>query len=194
MVRHIEDIISKWSKFEFDLNKTLKHVSDNVCFVCFSPKKLPHYTSTTARPNPLNTRKKRKKFHPSIPIKDMGDWIFEVACDAASSTLFIFCFCNFIILTILFFSSFDDDISLKPLSIVIHSNTDMQQSVCQNLMLQQHPMIDVAELPVTQNESESESDDDFRRRVEEFIETVNRGWKEERQSTSRRDHPNSWDQ
>lgn len=91
-----------------------------------------------------------------------------------------------------------------PLSIVIHSNTNTTE---QNFMLQKDPTVDVCEVTEIQNEpersmkfnfndnveqsdddqdeDEDEDEDDFRRRVEEFIEKVNRGWREERQITLR---------
>ncbi|KAG6605668.1 hypothetical protein SDJN03_02985, partial [Cucurbita argyrosperma subsp. sororia] len=138
----------------------------------------------------------------------MADSILELAAEAASSTLFIFCIFNLILLIILFTSrpvssSSDhqnhDDV---PLSIVIHSNTNAQQ----NFMLQKNAIVDVCAVTETLNEpdfsdsvegsgddhedededeDEVEDEEDFKRRVEEFIEKVNSGWREERQRTSR---------
>lgn len=92
-----------------------------------------------------------------------------------------------------------------PLSIVIHSKTNTTE---QNSMLQKDPIVGVCEVIESQNETErcvnfncnvdveqsdddneddyedeDEDEDDFRQRVEEFIEKVNRGWREERLRT-----------
>lgn len=85
-----------------------------------------------------------------------------------------------------------------PLSIVIHSHSNTNTE--QNFMIQKNAIVDdVCEVTESLNEPDrcmnfncsdnvEESDDDhedFRRRVEEFIEKVNRGWREERRGTSR---------
>ncbi|KAK7314896.1 hypothetical protein VNO77_33426 [Canavalia gladiata] len=137
----------------------------------------------------------------------MLDSVLEFITQAASSSAFIFCFCNLIIVIILK--------DLKP-SLSIHQASEIPFSKVANqkqgtntksLVVEK----DIASLPqavevshveeaeIVDNieiegndedcsnedeEKEEEDDDELRRRVEEFIEKVNKGWKEELLSTS----------
>lgn len=187
------------------LKKLFKLLSQHI-IVCFHNKKLPDYTSHITKPFKYPKSKYftfaihlSNKFWPKFPVAAMADsFVLEVAAEAASSTLFIFCCFNLIILIILFtsspvFSSFHhqngDDFDM-PLSIAIHSNTHTQQ----NFMLQKNATVDEPEPDRCMNfncsdnvedDDHEEDEEDFRRRVEEFIEKVNRGWRQERQRTSR---------
>ena len=145
----------------------------------------------------------------------MFDSVVDFISQAASSSAFIFCFCNLIIVIILLdlkpSSKFDQE-SAIPVSVV--TNTGMNHkpaaSNSKNLadentqlrgveeVLNAKEEADLVENIVTEandvkicsneeeeEEEEDEDDDDaLRRRVEEFIEKVNKRWKEELLVTS----------
>ena len=137
----------------------------------------------------------------------MLDSVVEFITQAASSTAFIFCFCNLIIVIIL--------VDLKPsLSFdqkreVSHpTNTGKQGTNSKCLVNKSTPTQQAGEVSHAHeeeavhkietegnddsccNEEEEEEeeeegkDDELRRRVEEFIEKVNKGWKAEYLNTS----------
>ncbi|KAL4317450.1 hypothetical protein AHAS_Ahas15G0386300 [Arachis hypogaea] len=143
----------------------------------------------------------------------MLDSIVEFITQAASSSAFIFCFCNLIIVYIL--------LDLKPTlsSSVQQENSEVTPSMGTNLQKQetnskflvqkdtelraiQVSYVRQVEAETIGNdecfveevkkedeeeekeEKEEEDDDELRKRVEEFIEKVNKGWKEELLITS----------
>ncbi|XP_019450739.1 PREDICTED: uncharacterized protein LOC109353006 isoform X2 [Lupinus angustifolius] len=134
----------------------------------------------------------------------MLDSILEFMTQAASSSAFIFCFCNLIIVIIL--------VDLKP-SLSIHQQSEIPLHIVQKgtgSLPQEAQVSQVQEAKEAEldeeakilaannieikgnddwnNEEEEsgevEEDDELKRRVEEFIEKVNRGWKQELLSTS----------
>lgn len=133
----------------------------------------------------------------------MLDSILELITQAASSSTFIFCFCNLIIVIIL--------LDLKP-SLNVHQKSEIHLSICESETQKQEinskniesltqekevprVVIDVEAKEEEEEEVEIEiennddveienNDDELRKRVEEFIEKVNKKWKEELLSTS----------
>ncbi|XP_019451504.1 PREDICTED: uncharacterized protein LOC109353625 isoform X3 [Lupinus angustifolius] len=128
----------------------------------------------------------------------MLDSILEFITHAASSSAFIFCFCNLIIVIIL--------VDLKPrLSIHQESEIPLPMDATQKQGTnfkhpkdtESSPEAEIAEVDTEPKaiavnnietkgnddwnieEEEEEDDDELKRRVEEFIEKVNRGWKQE---------------
>lgn len=134
----------------------------------------------------------------------MLDSILELITQAASSSTFIFCFCNLIIVIIL--------LDLKP-SLNVHQKSEIHLSICESETQKQEinsksiesltqekevPRV-VIDVEAEEEEEEEEveieiennddveienNDDELRKRVEEFIEKVNKKWKEELLSTS----------
>ncbi|KAK7278362.1 hypothetical protein RJT34_23390 [Clitoria ternatea] len=111
----------------------------------------------------------------------MLDSVMQYITQAVSSYAFIFCFCNLIIVIIL--------VDLKPklnfneangITVSMPTNTAMQGANSKCLVNNNTAKEEVA---VEKVES-SEEDDELRRRVEEFIDRVNEGWKAEYVSTS----------
>ncbi|TKY45048.1 hypothetical protein E2542_SST31332 [Spatholobus suberectus] len=152
--------------------------------------------------------------------KAMLDSVLEFITQAASSSAFIFCFCNLIIVIIL--------VDLKP-SLSVHQGSEIPLSKGANQKqganskslvekdtaplpqavevshVEEAEAVDNIEIEgnydcsneeeekVEEEEEEEDhgdnndndnDDDELRRRVEEFIEKVNKGWKEELLSTS----------
>ncbi|KAK9178655.1 hypothetical protein WN943_027848 [Citrus x changshan-huyou] len=128
------------------------------------------------------------------------DWITE----AASNSIFIFCFCNLIIVMILmgskYSSVFDQEseehapvlsinscaYSNKQETISIHSFDGNKKSMAARELstdLQEEHADDQEEERNFENSESKDDDDELRRRFEEFIEKVNRGWKEEKLRT-----------
>ncbi|KAF7820683.1 nuclear polyadenylated RNA-binding protein 3-like [Senna tora] len=118
----------------------------------------------------------------------------EEAVKAASSSGFIFCFCNLIIVIILIdlkpSLSFDQESEI-PVSMV-RSSTGMthkcqvqKEEACREVS-QEHKEEEMTDKEEEEEEEEEEDDDDdeLRRRVEEFIDKVNKAWKAELLSTS----------
>lgn len=145
----------------------------------------------------------------------MLDSVLELITQAVSSSTFIFCFCNLIIVIIL--------LDLKP-SISVHQRSEIPLSMYANqkqgtnfkclvemdteslshVVEVSHVMEAETETKIEDNneieenndvdfskedeedeqEEKEEDDDELRRRVEEFIEKVNKGWKEELLSRS----------
>ncbi|XP_062159209.1 uncharacterized protein LOC133866637 [Alnus glutinosa] len=131
----------------------------------------------------------------------MFDSMFELITQAASNHLFIFCFCNLIIAFVLVGSKPTPKIGRAgeiPLSLVINTRTNRNPGTDSKLISyddketlrdvnqvscsQEAPPVDDREENGNRNfqeEGEDHDDDELRRRVEEFIEKVNRGWKAE---------------
>ncbi|TKY51961.1 hypothetical protein E2542_SST23481 [Spatholobus suberectus] len=110
----------------------------------------------------------------------MLDSVMEYITQAASSYAFIFCFCNLIIVFIL--------VDLKPKLSFDQEGEEIPLSVPTNRAREvAHAKEEVA-VDNIENEGNgiynSEEDDELKRRVEEFIERVNEGWKSEYLSTS----------
>lgn len=125
----------------------------------------------------------------------MFDSTFDLITQTASNSLFAFCFCNLIIVIILVgskpTSNFDQE-SRIPLSVVTNRSTNDKQGTVNA----KHVYEEVDEVSTISqkslghdneggngaenNEEESEDNDELRRRVEEFIEKVNKGWKAEK--------------
>lgn len=121
---------------------------------------------------------------------------------AASSYAFIFCFCNLIIVIILVDLkpklSFNQGSEEIPLSMLTNTAIEGANSKCLvNKSTSSPQAIEVAhvkeEVVVDRVEIEgndncncnsTEEDDELRRRVEEFIERINEGWKAEHSSSS----------
>lgn len=137
--------------------------------------------------------------------KKMLDSAVELIAEAASNSIFIFCFCNLIIVMILMGSkpnsSFDQEgekqapkVSLnsnaysnKQETISIHSLDGNKKSRAahelSNDLQEEHADDQEEERKFENSENEDDDDDELRRRFEEFIEKVNRGWKEEKLRT-----------
>ncbi|ESW24400.1 hypothetical protein PHAVU_004G127400 [Phaseolus vulgaris] len=130
--------------------------------------------------------------------------VLEFITQAASSSAFIFCFCNLIIVIIL--------VDLKP-SLSIHqkseihllegANDQKQGARANSKSLVEKDTTAMAQAVEVSHDDEAETvenieiegnedeekveqgkDDELRKRVEEFIQKVNKGWKEELLSTS----------
>ncbi|XP_018815821.1 uncharacterized protein LOC108987375 [Juglans regia] len=135
----------------------------------------------------------------------MFDSMLELISRAASNSLFIFCFCNLIIIAVILVGSKsspnldkEDEI---PVSVIINTSTHQKQGrKSEQLFDGKELSLNANELsyslqeaaPVADKEEKGNSDhdnkdvdkdsedhDELRRRVEEFIEKVNKGWKEE---------------
>ena len=130
--------------------------------------------------------------------------MLELITQAASNSLFIFCFCNLIIAILLVASKSSSDFGQQgeiPLSVVINTSTNHKhvtngkQVFFYNKMLRNFDEVSYShEAPVADKEEsgnnnnkkdEDKDDDELRRRVEEFIEKVNKGWKAELLRSSR---------
>lgn len=132
----------------------------------------------------------------------MFDSMFELITQAASNHLFIFCFCNLIIATIFLVGSKPTSIIGRageiPLSLVINTRTNRNpgteskqlfyddkeklRNVNELVSYSQEAPVDDREENSnsnSKNEDHDDHDDELRRRVEEFIEKVNKGWKAE---------------
>ncbi|XAR71790.1 hypothetical protein NMG60_11018204 [Bertholletia excelsa] len=149
----------------------------------------------------------------------MVESIIELINLATSNSLFIFCFCNLIIVFLLIAGSkpssdFDQESFLPP-PVVSHihkseieekitefSSPDVEETVTEvsldikdalpgvNESLAEKTLV-VEEEKMEEGEEESgseEDDDELRRRAEEFIEKINRGWKDEKLRYTRRDY------
>lgn len=126
----------------------------------------------------------------------------EYITQAASSYAFIFCFCNLIIVIILVDLkpklSFNQGSEEIPLSLITNKGIEAAKSKClvskSTLTPQAREVAHVKEEVVVDrvemegkdncNCNSTEEDDELRRRVEEFIERVNEGWKAEHFNSS----------
>ncbi|EEF48488.1 conserved hypothetical protein [Ricinus communis] len=129
----------------------------------------------------------------------------QLIAQLASNPLYIFCFCNLMIIVIILIGSSSgsiyDEESQVPLSRVsnacsnakhstpIMHQLDVNEMVSVDLSKQSNPA--ETQAPICQekrsyenkekNYNNEEDDVEFRRRVEEFIDKVNRGWRAELQ-------------
>ncbi|KAE9617220.1 hypothetical protein Lal_00034825 [Lupinus albus] len=141
----------------------------------------------------------------------MLDSILEFITQAASSSAFIFCFCNLIIVIILvdmkpslsihqeseILLSMDTNPTKKqetePKHIVQEAQVSQVQEPKEAELDEEAKTLAAKNIEMKGNDDwsneeeereEVEEDDELKRRVEEFIEKVNRGWKQELLSTS----------
>ncbi|KAH7557492.1 hypothetical protein ACOSP7_027264 [Xanthoceras sorbifolium] len=134
----------------------------------------------------------------------MIDSTLELITQAASNSLFIFCFCNLIILMIFMGSkpagsNFEQESEVPAAQTTTWENAKQGRKSMHSLDGSRRRLIEVKEAsnvqeePATDDNKEEnsssddheEENDEFRRRVEEFIEKVNREWKAELMRTSR---------
>lgn len=132
----------------------------------------------------------------------MLDSTFELISLAASNSLMVFCFFNLIIAILLVGSSKpnsqlnDQKPKLNP-SIVNDDNINRNSvSWCENVSSTLVEAGEVSSVSITMTDSDNgipdddeeekekeEDDDDLKRRVEEFIEKINKGWRAEKVKT-----------
>ncbi|GMP24199.1 hypothetical protein CsSME_00001547 [Camellia sinensis var. sinensis] len=130
----------------------------------------------------------------------MLDSTIELISLAASNSIVVFCFCNFIIIGILLVggakppSEFVQDSPIPPPTVdhrnqngdiegtitTCSLNNDDDALTVDSESCAEKAMVDEEE----EKEKENEEDDELRRRVEEFIDKINRGWKAEKSRTS----------
>ncbi|CAL9008549.1 unnamed protein product [Prunus brigantina] len=133
----------------------------------------------------------------------MLDSTLDLITQAASNSLFIFCFCNLIIVIILVGSkpiSNNDEESAIHLTMPTSKHVDDEQGtrakqVCKkNNALMEVSQVSNAQIAISDNSKvssansdngETEGDDELRTRAEEFIEKVNKAWKAELLRNSR---------
>ncbi|KAJ8771416.1 hypothetical protein K2173_026593 [Erythroxylum novogranatense] len=114
-------------------------------------------------------------------ITTMLDSTLELITQAVSNSLFIFCCCNLIILVIFIGSKSGSDLDQEseiPVSVPMVTYT------CPNVNKVSSKAAILSKAPETRTTSNGEDDngdshDELRRRVEGFIEKVNRGWRAE---------------
>ncbi|KAK9147568.1 hypothetical protein Scep_006325 [Stephania cephalantha] len=109
----------------------------------------------------------------------MLDSIVEFIPLGASNSLQVFCFCNLIIAILLVSnwkpSSVSPDghnVETQEMNIVVSTNPKTVSADTEN------PELD--DQDCDENVEENEDEDELRRRIEEFIEKVNKGWREEK--------------
>ncbi|KAL0017166.1 hypothetical protein SO802_004235 [Lithocarpus litseifolius] len=157
-------------------------------------------------PQPYQTPGFSEFFSKSSLYVAMFDSMFDSITQAASNSLFIFCFCNLIIAILLMVSKSSSELGQQgeiPLSVVINTCTNHKQGTYgkqdfdDNKMLRnvdevsypyEAPVFDKEEsgnIHHNKDEEEDDDDDELRRRVEEFIEKVNKEWKAESLRSSR---------
>ncbi|OAY48176.1 hypothetical protein MANES_06G137900v8 [Manihot esculenta] len=122
----------------------------------------------------------------------MFHFTFELITQVASNSLFIFCFCNLIIVVILVGSK-PSTVNGQESQVRFSSAYRRQETVAKHSAIEGTKMIiDVTQASNAQkapatagsNKENADDNDEFRRRVEEFIDKVNRGWKAESMRTS----------
>lgn len=130
----------------------------------------------------------------AIFTETMSDSTMELIAEAASNSLFIFCFCNLIIGMIFIAykpsSSFEQESEDGTPAVISNTYAYTEQET--NSAQSCQSSITVKELSSPQQEQEAptedreddrndnndwEEDDELRRRVEECIEKANRGWR-----------------
>lgn len=126
----------------------------------------------------------------------------ELITLATSNSLLVFCFCNLIIVILLFDGSKsstsqfdeDDEVVLNPPHIIVingnKNGTKGANACCKydkedaftevTVALNVDNVLNDDKEGKGQKEEEEEVDDELRRRVEEFIDKINRGWKAEK--------------
>ncbi|KAI8030108.1 hypothetical protein LOK49_LG01G01356 [Camellia lanceoleosa] len=129
----------------------------------------------------------------------MLDSTIELISLAASNSIVVFCFCNFIIGILLVGgakppSEFVQDSPIPPPTVDHRNqngdiegtttkcslNNDDDASTVVSESCAEKAMVDEEK----EKEKENEEDDELRRRVEEFIDKINKGWKAEKSKTS----------
>ncbi|KAF5959888.1 hypothetical protein HYC85_001097 [Camellia sinensis] len=133
----------------------------------------------------------------------MLDSTIELITLAASNSLVVFCFCNLIIGILLVggskpTSEFGQESPIPP-PIVSHrnKNSDIEGTITRCSLNNDNGSTMVSELSAEkamvdeekgdeeeEEEEDDDDDDELRRRVEEFIDKINRGWKAEKLRTS----------
>ncbi|CAL5364258.1 unnamed protein product [Camellia sinensis] len=133
----------------------------------------------------------------------MLDSTIELITLAASNSLVVFCFCNLIIGILLVggskpASEYGQESPIPP-PIVSHrnKNSDIEGTITRCSLNNDNGSTMVSELSAEkamvdeekgdkneEGEEEDDDDDELRRRVEEFIDKINRGWKAEKLRTS----------
>lgn len=98
---------------------------------------------------------------------------FELIAMAASNSHMIFCLCNLIIAFVVVGSSKSNDGNRK----LISSVADEENGNTTSVSLLQKARVEADE------GGKDEDDEDLKRRVEEFIQKMNEGWKEEKVKT-----------
>ncbi|GMN40902.1 hypothetical protein TIFTF001_010127 [Ficus carica] len=137
----------------------------------------------------------------------MLDVTLDLITQTASSSLLAFCFCNLIIVIILVGSKPGSEFNQErshastsiPLSAVATANTSEKEVLVipkDKNREEKSELVAVNEVSSAQNavrddndnedkeDEDDGGDDELRKRVEEFIEKVNRGWKAELSKTS----------
>ncbi|KAL7253880.1 hypothetical protein ACSBR1_008258 [Camellia fascicularis] len=131
----------------------------------------------------------------------MLDSTIELITLAASNSLVVFCFCNLIIGILLVggskpASEFGQESPIPP-PIPSHrtKNSDIEGTITRCSLNNDNASTIVSELSAEkamvdeekgeeEEEDDDDDDDELRRRVEEFIDKINRGWKAEKLRTS----------
>uniref|UniRef100_A0A5B7BT06 Putative histone acetyltransferase GCN5-like n=1 Tax=Davidia involucrata TaxID=16924 RepID=A0A5B7BT06_DAVIN len=112
----------------------------------------------------------------------------ELITLAASNSLIIFCFCNLIIVILLLGgskpTSHFDQHSASPPPTVANRNkiNDIKGTSVRSSSDKKNASTSVSEASNVNDEevNENEEDDELRKRVEDFINKINRGWKAEK--------------
>ncbi|KAL6291386.1 hypothetical protein ACE6H2_008896 [Prunus campanulata] len=132
----------------------------------------------------------------------MLDSTLDLITQAASNSLFIFCFCNLIIVIILVGSkpiSNNNEESAIHLTMPTSKHVDDEQGTREQVCKKNNALMEVSQVSNAQtaisdnskvssansDNGETEGDDELRTRAEEFIEKVNKAWKAELLRNSR---------
>ena len=104
----------------------------------------------------------------------------ELISLAASNSHFIFCFCNLIIVILLVggskpASEFAQDSPVHHPKVAQRNKDDIEGT---------NTSIEAMVVEEKENNNNVDEDDELRRRVEEFIDKINKGWKAEKLRTS----------
>lgn len=111
----------------------------------------------------------------------------ELIASTASNSLFVFCFCNFIIVVLLISGSkpaldHAQGCADVPPRVTYEYKIDMGETKEENVSTEDSEL-GIDEANNHEKDEKEEGDDELRRRVEEFIEKTNRKWKEEKLRT-----------
>ncbi|KAF5457733.1 hypothetical protein F2P56_021813, partial [Juglans regia] len=135
----------------------------------------------------------------------MFDSILGFITQAVSSSVFIFCFCNLIIVIILVGSksssnSDDQGGEIPPSVLIIDASTNhkhgtnseqffsdskLSRNINEDSRSQETSVADGEENNKKEDDHDKGEDEELRRKVEEFIEKINKGWKAELLGSSR---------
>ncbi|KAI3458260.1 hypothetical protein Pfo_014923 [Paulownia fortunei] len=130
----------------------------------------------------------------------MLDSTIELISLAASNSLAVFCFCNLIIAILLVGSSRPssqfDEVKPNAFPTIVNDDNFKKNTVSscekanalieteeENVSCVSIDMVDNEEETPDVEEEDDVDDDELRRRVEEFIEKINRGWRAEKLKT-----------